>query len=160
MTWNEVCADTSLADLPYRIELNRFGQIVMSPIRKSHSRFAGRISGKLTVLLPHGEPSVEPPVETTDGIKCPDVAWASDERANRRPDEFTWSIAPEICVEVLSESNSREEMEIKRRLYFESGALEVWLCDRQGAMKFFNPQGEIPGSILCPAFPASVATKS
>mgnify|MGYP001313879954 CR=1 FL=1 len=37
--------------------------------------------------------------------------------------------APEICLEILSPSNSIVEMEMKRALYFEAGAREVWECD-------------------------------
>ena len=38
--------------------------------------------------------------------------------------------APEICIEVLSLSNSPAEMNEKRDLYFEAGAHEVWICGR------------------------------
>lgn len=31
LTWEEVCADPNLEDLPYKIETNEWGQIVMSP---------------------------------------------------------------------------------------------------------------------------------
>ena len=31
MNWQEVCEDRSLQDLPFKIELNEYGQIVMSP---------------------------------------------------------------------------------------------------------------------------------
>ena len=31
LTWNQICEDRSLANLPYKIETNRYGQIVMSP---------------------------------------------------------------------------------------------------------------------------------
>ena len=35
--------------------------------------------------------------------------------------------APEICVEVTSPSNSKEEIEHKTELYLAKGALEVWV---------------------------------
>ena len=37
MTWDEVCANRYLQDLPFRIETNRWGQIVMSPPHNDHS---------------------------------------------------------------------------------------------------------------------------
>jgi hypothetical protein len=43
MNWQEVCEDKSLIDLPYKIELNRWGQIVMSPADYQHSSFQGEI---------------------------------------------------------------------------------------------------------------------
>lgn len=48
------------------------------------------------------------------------------------------SIAPEICVEVKSSGNSLEEMQFKRKLYLEAKAIEVWLCNEQGEIKFYN----------------------
>ena len=56
--------------------------------------------------------------------------------------------APEICVEVLSPSNSEPEMNEKRALYFEAGAHEVWICDLDGKMEF-HTRGL---SRLCPYF--------
>ena len=61
-------------------------------------------------------------------------------------------IAPEICVEVISPSNSMEEMFERRRLYFEKGAVEFWLCDEKGRMAFYDAAGPIPRSNLCPQF--------
>ena len=31
MTWEQICDDPHLRDLPYKIEQDRFGRIVMSP---------------------------------------------------------------------------------------------------------------------------------
>jgi Uma2 family endonuclease len=66
------------------------------------------------------------------------------------------SIAPEICVEVKSSGNSLEEMEFKRKLYLEAKAIEVWLCNEEGEMKFYNEQGELEQSLLVPKFPQQI----
>lgn len=65
-------------------------------------------------------------------------------------------VAPEICVEVLSKSNSPAEIDEKRRLYFEHGALEVWTCDVNGDMRFYTPDGEQSHSDLVSNFPKHV----
>jgi Uma2 family endonuclease len=64
---------------------------------------------------------------------------------------------PEIVVEVLSGSNTRAGMEEKRRLYFEAGAREVWMCDPEGRLDFYSAAGELPASELMPSFPTVVA---
>ena len=93
-------------------------------------------------------PSKPPP-----GVRVPDVAWSSPER--RQPVIYT--LAPEICVEVISPYNDQEEMDEKRALYFEAGAREVWLCAEDGRMTFYGPDGLLSGgSQFCPAFPAQV----
>jgi len=156
LTWADVCDDKTLADLPYKIELNRFGQIVMSPRRYDHTYFQGNIHDLLKELLPGGRAFQELGVDTSDGTKEPDVIWASAPKVLAHRGVVSWPEAPEICVEVLSNSNSIGEMDFKRKLYFERGALEVWLCDFDGTMTFFDQSGQIPVSKLCPKFPSTV----
>ena len=153
MTWQEVCDDKTLRDLPFKIELNRWGNIEMSPHRLQHSVMQGRVSARLSKLMPQGEIAVECAVNTTDGVRVPDVAWVSTERWNLMSDSATCTVAPEICIEVLSASNSAEEMAHKRNLYFEAGAVEVWFCDEQGQVQFFSPAGGLKHSRLCSRFP-------
>ena len=85
-----------------------------------------------------------------------DVAWASRQRWESMADRVSCSIAPEVCVEILSDANTPEEMERKRELYFQAGAVECWLCDESGQVRFFNQSGELVGSNLCPAFPIKI----
>jgi Uma2 family endonuclease len=59
-------------------------------------------------------------------------------------------------VEVRSPGNSADEMKNKRKLYFAAGALEVWVCDAKGKIKFYEPSGEISSSTLVPTFPKLV----
>ena len=156
MTWAEVCADRSLHDLPYKIETNRYGHIVMSPARIDHSFYQGRITCLLDQLLPQGVTLTESAVETPEGAKVPDVAWCSKALFAKIKGQVSATVAPEICVEVLSWSNSHEEMAEKRQLYFNAGAQEFWMCSDLGQMTFFAPTGELDGSRLCPQFPRKI----
>lgn len=156
MTWQEVVEHPSLRDLPFKIELNERGHIVMSPTRLSHGDHQAQIAHLLKLLLPGGRAITEAAVQTRKNVKVPDVAWFSPERWDRVREELAASIAPEICVEVASESNSDEEFAEKRALYFEAGAREVWFCDLMGNMTFTDAGGELPTSRLCPGFPAAV----
>ncbi len=162
MNWQQVCEDKSLADLPYKIELNQWGQIVMSPADYQHSSFQGEIIRWLNNLVPYGRAIPECAVETVEKTKVPHVVWLSPERQEQVRGQASCPVAPEICVEILSPSNPLAEMlgiadkPGKRELYFKAGASEFWLCDEKGRMRFFNPQGEIPFSNLCPEFPKSL----
>jgi Uma2 family endonuclease len=66
------------------------------------------------------------------------------------------TIAPEVCVEVVSMSNTKDEMKKKRQLYFTQGAQEVWICDEYGTLSFFNAKRQLKQSQLFPAFPAKI----
>jgi Uma2 family endonuclease len=64
-------------------------------------------------------------------VRIPDVGYYSWGRlpGRRMPDAPIPEIAPDIAVEVLSESNTKKEMETKRAEYFRMGARLVWEVD-------------------------------
>ena len=156
MNWLEVCEHPDLQNLPFKIELDETGKIIMSPTKVYHSIYQGEIAYQLHTLSPTGKTLVECPIATRKGTKVADVAWASSERLATIQPEIECSIAPELCVEVLSSTNTRKEMQAKRQLYFERGALEVWLCDADGRMTFFDPTGQLERSALFPDFPVQI----
>jgi Uma2 family endonuclease len=157
VTWAKLCEDKRFQDLPYKVETNKRGLIMMSPARGKHGYYQSEISYLLRTLLPNGSVIVECPVETEDGTRVPDVAWMTKEKWNRLQDEISFSECPEICVEVQSPSNSEEETFYKRDLLLAKGCQEFWLCSEQGALRFFCGKEEIPGSGLCPDFPLSIS---
>ncbi len=67
------------------------------------------------------------------------------------------SVAPEVCIKVLSSSNSDEEIADKRSLYFAQGAKEMWVCDQNGDMTFYIPGSQAKASELFPSFPINIA---
>jgi Uma2 family endonuclease len=157
MTWAEICEDKLLASLPYRIESDRWGNIVMSPPPRSrHGEYQAEIVLLLRQKLSAGRSLTECPIQTAEGVKACDVAWVSKARRASRPNDPVYLIAPEICVEVLSSSNSEDELAERRRLFFEKGALEFWLCGLEGEISFFDPAGPLQQSRLCPDFPNKV----
>jgi Uma2 family endonuclease len=152
--WQELLADPELARWPGKIETDRFGRILMSPPPAlPHSFKQSQILQLLAQLLPDGQALSECPLLTADGIKGIDVAWLARGRSELARGDLVLERAPEICVEVLSPSNSAAEMDEKRALYFEAGAAEVWLCAQDAAMSFFTPAPALR-STLCPQFPA------
>jgi Uma2 family endonuclease len=157
-TWAEICADPVLKDLPYKIETNRFGKIMMSPASFWRGGFEIEIGHLLKQLMAGGRTVAECAIETTDGVRVADVAWISRERYGPHRKAINLPIAPEICVEIVSNANTREEMLGKMQLYFAAGAKEVWLCDEDGNMEFFASDSTEPiaGSKMCPKFPLKV----
>lgn len=156
MTWEEVCADPALQDLPYKIELNQWGNIEMCRRRICSAELKGWIAHTLRNLKPSGMTLSECAVRTAENVKVPDVVWVSFDHRRRTPHEFAYAVAPEICVEILSPSNLPEELMHKGQLYLHAGAEEFWLCDEKGAMRFFDADGELERSRLCPEFPVRV----
>ncbi len=147
MQWSEVIADPSLQDLPYKIELNKWGIIEMSPASNWHAMTQGDLVGLLRGFFQFGRVFVECSIQTTDGVRVPDVAWCSDAFVAAHGEETPFSSAPELCIEVVSPSNSRHEMERKIGLFLEAGAQEVWLVSRE-RFEFYGQEGRRERSVL------------
>ncbi|WP_295407123.1 Uma2 family endonuclease [uncultured Thiocystis sp.] len=156
MQWQEVCEHPSLRDLPFKIETNEKGEIVMNAVKVIHSLFQGEIEYRLRSLLQDGKTLPECAIKTRKGTRVAGVAWATMERVKTIKHETECSIAPEICIEVLSNSSTDDEMEEKRMLYFESGAQEVWLC-LDGVIHFYAAQGRLERSAIAPRFPGRIS---
>lgn len=155
--WQRVLDDPQLQELPYKIETNEHGQIVLSPHKPQHGLRQAQIVRLLEESADSGVSGVEFAVETAKGVKVPDVVWISDQRLARVPEEAEASpVMPEVVVEVLSEGNTEAEIAEKRRLYLDEGAKEVWTCAEDGKMRFFDEDGEIERSTLVSSFPAQV----
>jgi len=142
MQWADVLADPALQDLPYKIELNQYGQIVMSPASNRHGRIQGLLAGLLRDWLPGGSIVTECSVETPLGVKVADIAWASATFTARYGDRTPLPAAPDICVEILSPSNSAAAMAEKVGLFLSAGAQEVWLVRDDGSIRFHRADGE------------------
>jgi Uma2 family endonuclease len=157
--WHRALHDERLQDLPYRVETNEHGQIILSLHKPRHSFTQTRL-----VLLPDrhlagrvGSPVVEFAVATAKGVKVPDVVWISDERTQQIPEDAEASpIMPELVVEVLSATNTDAEVAEKRALYVAEGAREVWLIGEDGTVRFFDAEGPMDASGLAPSFPGEV----
>jgi hypothetical protein len=90
------------------------------------------------------------PLVTLDGIKVIDVVWMSAGyfRELEAKEPLVLERAPEICVEVLSPSNSKPEMEEKRALYFEAGGKVGGFCifPQKGSIRDFKSTRKRPST--------------
>jgi Uma2 family endonuclease len=146
LRWAEVCNDPALRELPYKIELNAFGTIEMSPANNRHARLQGQIAHELARQLPGGGVLTECPIHTDIGVRVPDVAWASSEFLARFGEATPFPQAPEICVEIRSPSNAPEELAMKTRAFLAAGAREVWVVSEDGEIEIHDAGGVRPRS--------------
>ncbi len=154
--WQEITRDPLLSELPYKVETNNRGQIVLSPHKNRHSFLQEQVQDLLDEHAPDGHRPPEFAIATHEGVKSPDVVWMSPER--RRKMEKTGdptTLAPEVCVEVLSSSNTEEEIREKRALYLEAGAEEIWVVTEESEVRFFAEE-ELEESGIMPEFPSEL----
>jgi Uma2 family endonuclease len=157
--WDEMQRDPSLQDLPYKIELNAWGKMEMSPASVRHGQLQAALAAALSHQLKDGVTVTECPILTDIGIRVPDLAWASADFMNRHGTTSPLTRAPEICVEVLSPSNVEAEITEKTRAYFAAGAEEVWLVAENGAIRFIGRSGEKAQSAFAISITLPDATK-
>ena len=128
MEWSEVLENPLLKNLPFKIELNKFGKLLMSPASNDHGRVRSRLAAMLLNKLPRGEVITECSIQTSDGVKVADVAWLSEVFVSEFGFVTPYPKAPEICIEIVSPSNSKVEIQDKVDLYLAKGAQEVWVA--------------------------------
>ena len=144
--WEEMQRDLSLQDLPYKIELNAWGKVEMSPASNRHSRLQGAIAVIFGTQLEGGVVLTECSILTRIGIRVPDVAWGSADFLAAYGEITPFMRAPDICVEIVSPSNVQAEIDAKKSAYLAAGAKEVWIVAEAGTVRCFDAAGEKPAS--------------
>ena len=148
MRYRALCDDPCYANVPGKIELDPWGRMLMSPASVYHGLVQGRLVHELKTAL-GGEAIVEAPVVTPAGLLVADVAWASPQFIAAHGGENPLRHAPEICIEVVSPSNSVKELREKTDAYLAAGAQEVWIVYPQTKRCEFHGK---PGPLLRSAY--------
>jgi len=105
-----------------------------------------------------------------DQLRAPDVTffpWSSFPEGEPPADETWWTAAPGLCVEVLSPSNTDQEIDRKLRELFVSGCKIAWVIDVEAhtarihtsakRFKFIDEQGLLTGGKALPGFSLPLA---
>jgi Uma2 family endonuclease len=145
--YRELCDDPCLASVPGKIELDVWGRVLMTPPPSAyHGLTQSRLDYKLRTVL-GGEVITEAPIVTPLGLFLADLAWLSPAYVATHGIKTPLAPAPELCIEVVSPTNSVKELSEKRHAYIAAGAQEVWLVyPRSKRCEFYDKQGLVPQS--------------
>lgn len=144
--YRDMCHDRRFANVPGKVELDAWGRVLMTPASLYHGQLQGRLCQKLAVL--GGDTLIEVGIATPVGVFVPDLAWASPQFMARHAGEIVLTQAPELCIEVVSPSNSVKEMDEKRAAYLAAGAHEVWIVfAKSKRCEIRGKQGVLPRSV-------------
>ena len=138
MTWQEVIDNPYLQNLPFKIELSKWGKVEMSPASNLHGRRKVEISSAVRKKR-GGVVIAECSIQTDDGVRVADVAWISNALYAQFGTQTPFPQAPELCVEIMSSSNTWAEMHMKAGLYLKAGAKEVWIEPLNGKRTIIKP---------------------
>lgn len=127
-----------LADMSFpdsRTELVGGEVIQMAPAGGEHGVVAMRIGARLLAFVEAGDLGLVCAAETgflvardPDTVRAPDAAFISKERlsGNRPPKKF-WPFAPDLAVEVVSPSETGEQLQERIQDWLFGGAQWVWV---------------------------------
>ncbi len=108
--------------------------VEMSPVGKSHGSVVVRLGARLVAWADHG-PHGYVGTETgfilarePDIVRAPDLTYIRPERvAMSAEDVGYWTIAPDLAVEVVSPSESAQDVNQKVRDYLAAGTRLMWV---------------------------------
>ena len=146
--WRQIATDPLVAAIPFKVELNEKGAIEVSPPTTRHAFLQAYVSRELARQRPDGTTFTECPVETEIGMRIPDVVWASPEFMQLHGTESEFRAGPDLCVEVLSPTNTRAEIDEKIAAYLAAGAREVWVVGADGVPEIHATDGQVAASTL------------
>ena len=106
----------------------------------------------------------------TKNVRLPDVTYISWDRFPSREDANNpkvCPVSPDLVVEVLSESNTKKEIEKKQIEYFETGVRLLWIVDPRkrivtvhrsdGTHAVLDHKGKLSGEDVLPGFKLEIS---
>lgn len=144
--WKHALHDPALRELPYRIETNKWGHVEMTPpASPRHMEMATAVVDALRELL-GGKAFTECAIVTPGGVKVADVVWCSAEYLQEQGSALrTWEAAlptaPDLCVEIMSPTNTLAELEEKVALYVAAAAREAWVLLSDLSARIYGAEG-------------------
>lgn len=129
-------------------ELNELGEWIVSPRpTPGHQHVASVVAFQLATQL--GEHAVTGVSVYTDrGIRAPDVACMPAARWLEAKGQNPLPFVPDVCVEVVSPSNTRQEILMKVGAYLRGGAREAFVVGLKGEVECFGSGGRLEASAL------------
>ena len=134
---DELLMRLSEQNKPYKLERNKEGEIIVTPVNYRGGKQEGYVAAALLFWAEEdGRGSALPAnvgFKLPDGsCLAPDAAWVTRERESTLTPEQMDSfppICPDFVVEVRSKTDSRRAVETKMQLWLDNGAQLAWLVD-------------------------------
>ena len=123
-------------------ELNEFGEVVANGCPSGARQLAFTdIYCQLAEQMGHLAAMTVPVVTPSFGIRVPDVVWMAPEKWEGLDGDTPVPFVPDLCIEVLLDSDRRREMDRRVASYLEGGAKEVIVVRQDGGLEFWGAEG-------------------
>ena len=92
-------------------------------------------------------------IDSSEGVQTIDLVWLSDDQWRLFAGIEVAPFAPRICIEFNPETATLNE---RAQLLLNQFAEEVWFCDAQGQLSFYNQNGQLSQSRMAPRFQSNM----
>jgi Uma2 family endonuclease len=134
-----------------RCELRRGRVIPLSPPKRKHGILVARLAARLSTFVEArklGAVVAESGMLTArgpDSVRGPDVSFISTARLAKSDETHGYSdVPPELCIEVVSPSDTWSELSEKVGEYLAAGVDVVWVVDPQLGQVHVYAKGQPP----------------
>jgi ABC-type polysaccharide/polyol phosphate transport system ATPase subunit len=104
--------------------------------------FAGKLAALLLRELPGGSIATQIPLELQDKVFPIELGWVSESRLKTLRTEPTWTGAPDIAIQILSNSKSEAAAQQAIDDLMRAGATEVWIVYKNGSIIRFGEKAD------------------
>jgi ABC-type polysaccharide/polyol phosphate transport system ATPase subunit len=104
--------------------------------------YAGKLAELLLRELPEGSIATQIPLEMEDGVLSLELGWTSQSRMKTLRTDPTWNGAPDIAIQILSNSKSEAQAQQAIDKLMRAGATEVWIVYKSGAILRFGEKAD------------------
>lgn len=140
-TWHRLVATAQHATRD-RYELNEFGKVVANGCPSGTRQLAFTdIYCQLAEQMGHVAAMSVPVVTPSFGVRVPDVVWMAPDKWEGLDGDTPVPFVPDLCVEVLLDSDRQREMDRRVASYLQGGATEVIVVRQDGAIEFWGAEG-------------------
>jgi Uma2 family endonuclease len=164
----------ALPDEDNHYELVRGDLLKMTPANPEHGMYASRFDYAIRAFAEQhdlgevytADPGFQLAPEPEPIVRCPDVAFVRRDRIPEKSARAFWALAPDLVVEIISDSEPAAEIESKVEDYRAAGVKLIWLVyprtqtvveHRGDQLRRFTKRDSLDGGEVLPGFALPLA---
>jgi len=146
--WHRLVPNAEFAQC-HRYELDELGQTVLNPPPSARRQIVlTDVYCHVTEHMGHLAAMSVAVSTRSFGIRVPDVVWMPCHRWEGFDRDEPLPFVPELCVEVLLDTDRSRDIDRRVQAYLASGAAEVILIGKRGEIEFWGAKGKRQASIF------------
>ncbi|MFP3568680.1 Uma2 family endonuclease [Paraburkholderia sp. SIMBA_030] len=146
--WRRLTPNTEFVE-HYRYELDELGEAVLNPSPSARRQIVlTDVYCHLTEYMGHLAAMSVAVFTRSFGIRVPDVVWMPCDKWEGFDRDDPVPFVPDLCIEVLLDSDRTRDIDRRVQAYLEGGAAEVIVIGQRGETEFWGRKGQRQASIF------------